>query len=78
MYMFCIKRRTGYGISACLVGSEMCIRGKVELLLGDPTKAEKKFGWTATTSFDDLVKEMVTEDLKMAKGTIPDPEAHKA
>ena len=51
---------------------------EVELLLGDPTKAEKKFGWTATTSFDDLVKEMVTEDLKMAKGTIPDPEAHKA
>ena len=51
---------------------------EVELLLGDPTKAEKKFGWTATTCFDDLVKEMVTEDLKMAKGTIPDPEAHKA
>lgn len=51
---------------------------EVELLLGDPTKAKKKFGWSASTSFDDLVKEMVTEDLKMVNGTIPDPEAHKA
>merc|ERR1719203_2123764 len=32
---------------------------EVELLLGDPTKAKKQLGWVATTSFDDLVKEMV-------------------
>jgi len=36
------------------------------------------FGWTAKTSFDDLVKEMITEDLKMAQGTLADPEAHRA
>lgn len=50
---------------------------EVDLLLGDPTKAKNKFGWTAKTSFDDLVKEMVLEDVKMVRGTMSDPEAHR-
>jgi len=50
---------------------------EVELLLGDPTKAKKAFGWTAKTSFADLVKEMVEEDVKMTKGAIPDAEAFR-
>jgi len=37
---------------------------EVELLLGDPTKAKQKLGWTHTTSFRDMVKEMVQSDLK--------------
>ncbi|MEQ8735456.1 MAG: GDP-mannose 4,6-dehydratase [Rhodospirillaceae bacterium] len=37
---------------------------EVELLLGDPTKAEQKLGWKHTTSFRDMVKEMVQSDLK--------------
>jgi GDPmannose 4,6-dehydratase len=41
---------------------------EVDLLLGDPTKAEKAFGWKAATQFDDLVREMVEEDLKMVRG----------
>eukprot|EP00566_Odontella_aurita_P020552 CAMPEP_0113552990 /NCGR_PEP_ID=MMETSP0015_2-20120614/15365_1 /TAXON_ID=2838 /ORGANISM="Odontella" /LENGTH=366 /DNA_ID=CAMNT_0000454011 /DNA_START=72 /DNA_END=1172 /DNA_ORIENTATION=+ /assembly_acc=CAM_ASM_000160 len=41
---------------------------EVELLLGDPTKAEKEFGWKASTQFKDLVREMVEEDLKMVRG----------
>jgi len=41
---------------------------EVELLLGDPTKAEKEFGWKAKTQFQDLVREMVEEDLKMVRG----------
>eukprot|EP00567_Pseudictyota_dubia_P013313 CAMPEP_0197442138 /NCGR_PEP_ID=MMETSP1175-20131217/8227_1 /TAXON_ID=1003142 /ORGANISM="Triceratium dubium, Strain CCMP147" /LENGTH=362 /DNA_ID=CAMNT_0042972549 /DNA_START=110 /DNA_END=1198 /DNA_ORIENTATION=+ len=44
---------------------------EVDLLLGDPTKAEKAFGWKAKTKFEDLVKEMVEEDLKMVRGGIP-------
>lgn len=40
---------------------------EVEQLLGDPTKAREKLGWTATTSFADLVTEMVDEDLKLLK-----------
>lgn len=51
---------------------------EVELLLGDPTKAKNVLGWTAKTSFDDLVKEMVEEDVKIFDGSVVDPEAHRA
>jgi GDPmannose 4,6-dehydratase len=37
---------------------------EVNLLLGDPTKAREKLGWTSETSFEKLVSMMVTADLK--------------
>jgi GDPmannose 4,6-dehydratase len=37
---------------------------EVDLLLGNPAKAKEKLGWVHTTSFFDLVKEMVAADLK--------------
>ena len=37
---------------------------EVELLLGDPSKAQKDLGWTAKTSLKELVSEMVQYDLK--------------
>jgi GDPmannose 4,6-dehydratase len=40
---------------------------EVETLLGDPTKAKEKLGWTPKISFDELVAEMVREDLKAAE-----------
>ena len=40
---------------------------EVETLLGDPTKAKEKLGWVPTTSFSDLVKEMMQSDLKEAQ-----------
>ncbi len=40
---------------------------EVDLLLSDPSKAKEKLGWTYTTSFDDLVKDMVTSDLAEAE-----------
>jgi GDPmannose 4,6-dehydratase len=40
---------------------------EVETLLGDPTKAKEKLGWTPSTSFEELVSEMMREDLKSAK-----------
>lgn len=40
---------------------------EVETLLGDPTKAKQKLGWIPKTTFEDLVKEMVREDLKSAE-----------
>lgn len=40
---------------------------EVETLLGDPSKAKAKLGWTPRTSFADLVTEMVREDLKSAE-----------
>lgn len=40
---------------------------EVETLLGDPTKAKDKLGWTPKTTFLELVSEMVREDLKSAE-----------
>lgn len=36
---------------------------EVDLLLGDPSKARAKLGWTHTINFPDLVREMVASDL---------------
>lgn len=36
---------------------------EVELLLGDPSKAEKQLGWKRQISFDELVRRMVEHDL---------------
>ena len=40
---------------------------EVETLLGDPTKARVKLGWTPKNTFRQLVSEMVREDLKNAE-----------
>ena len=40
---------------------------EVELLLGDSTKARTQLGWKPTYDLSALVKEMVAEDLKLAR-----------
>lgn len=40
---------------------------EVDLLLGDPSKAHEKLGWKHTTSFRQMVKEMVAADLETVK-----------
>ena len=40
---------------------------EVETLLGDPSNAKNKLGWTPKISFEELVAEMVREDLKVAE-----------
>ena len=40
---------------------------EVDTLLGDPSKAKAKLGWTAKTSFDTLVEEMARADLREAE-----------
>ncbi len=40
---------------------------EVETLLGDASKAKEKLKWSPKISFEQLVKEMVDEDLKLAK-----------
>jgi len=40
---------------------------EVETLLGDPSKAKQKLGWSPKITFDELVAEMVREDLKSAQ-----------
>jgi GDPmannose 4,6-dehydratase len=40
---------------------------EVDTLLGDPSKAKAKLGWSAKTSFEALVEEMVRGDLREAE-----------
>ena len=40
---------------------------EVETLLGDASKAKDKLNWTPKISFEQLVKEMIDEDFKLAK-----------
>jgi GDPmannose 4,6-dehydratase len=42
---------------------------EVESLLGDASKARKKLGWKARTSFRELVAEMTRADLRAAEGS---------
>jgi GDPmannose 4,6-dehydratase len=37
---------------------------EVDILIGDPSKAKEKLGWEAKIQFRELIKMMVTEDLK--------------
>jgi GDPmannose 4,6-dehydratase len=41
---------------------------EVDLLVGDPSKAQRVLGWQPETSFEDLVRIMVEADLKALKG----------
>ncbi len=40
---------------------------EVDLLIGDTAKAERDLGWSPKVKFDELVRIMVSEDLKLAK-----------
>jgi GDPmannose 4,6-dehydratase len=40
---------------------------EVETLMGDPTKAKQRLGWSPKITFDELVAEMVREDYKIAQ-----------
>jgi GDPmannose 4,6-dehydratase len=43
---------------------------EVDLLIGDPAKAEKTLGWKRKTSFEDLVTMMVDADLALLNGDL--------
>ncbi|KAK0220909.1 GDP-mannose 4,6-dehydratase [Armillaria nabsnona] len=45
---------------------------EVDLLLGNPAKAERVLGWKRKVDFDSLVKEMVAADLKAVKSLVED------
>jgi len=40
---------------------------EVELLIGDPTKAREKLGWSHETSVQELVADMMREDIKLMR-----------
>lgn len=41
---------------------------EVDLLVGDPSKAKEKLGWTPTVSFEGLIQMMVESDIKGLEG----------
>ena len=43
---------------------------EVELLIGDPKKAEDKLGWVREVSFDEMVGRMIDNDMKLVKEKI--------
>ena len=59
----------GYWQGKCIVQVDQSYfrPTEVETLLGDPTKAKEKLGWTPKITFHELVAEMVREDYKSAK-----------
>jgi GDPmannose 4,6-dehydratase len=50
-----------------VVDKELYRPSEVHLLLGDASKAKEKLKWQATTTFKDLVKEMVDGDLALLR-----------
>ncbi len=50
---------------------------EVDLLLGDPTKARRKLGWTHQITFAQLVQEMVEADLTAIRSQMLSPEGVK-
>ena len=38
---------------------------EVDLLIGDASRAQQRLGWTPTTTFDEMVTEMIRSDLKV-------------
>ena len=43
---------------------------EVDLLLGDPSKANEKVGWTAKTSLEELIKMMVDADMRRVQNEL--------
>ncbi|KAH0831196.1 hypothetical protein J3R83DRAFT_13775 [Lanmaoa asiatica] len=54
------------------VDSQYFRPAEVDLLLGNPTKAERLLGWTRQVNFDQLVHEMVTADLQASRSLVED------
>lgn len=58
----------GLNMNDHVVVDERYLRpAEVDVLLGNPTKAKEKLGWTAETSLEKLVSEMVEADLARLK-----------
>ena len=55
------------GQTVVSVNSQFYRPAEVDLLIGDPSKAERELGWKATTTLEELVAEMVATDKEEAK-----------
>jgi len=57
-----VGRRVDTGAVVVQIDPRYFRPAEVETLLGDPTKAKDKLGWTPTTTLEELVAEMVATD----------------
>ncbi|MGB3542506.1 GDP-mannose 4,6-dehydratase [Rubrivirga sp.] len=62
-----VARRTDSGEVVLEVDPAYYRPTEVELLLGDPSKAERELGWTPTVSVEELADEMVRSDLEVVR-----------
>ena len=60
-------RRADTGAVVVRIDQRYFRPAEVETLLGDPSKAHAKLGWTPTTSLEELVNEMVANDQEEAR-----------
>ncbi|MBC7701833.1 GDP-mannose 4,6-dehydratase [Aquabacterium sp.] len=73
-YVVAVEPVNGEQLACCKVG-DVIVKvdpryyrpTEVETLLGDPSKAQQKLGWTPVTTFEQLVREMVISDYTSAK-----------
>ena len=61
-----VCRRSDNGAVVVRIDPRYFRPAEVETLLGDPTKAQEKLGWTPTTTLEELVAEMVATDKEEA------------
>jgi GDPmannose 4,6-dehydratase len=61
-----VGRRPDTGAVVVRIDSRYFRPAEVETLLGDPTKAKDKLGWTPTATLEELVAEMVAADKEEA------------
>ena len=57
-----VGRRSDTGAVVVRIDPRYFRPAEVETLLGDPTLARRKLGWTPSTSLEEMVKEMVEND----------------
>ena len=62
-----IGRRPDTGAVVVRIDPRYFRPAEVDTLLGDPTKAKEKLGWTPTTTLEELVADMVATDQQEAK-----------
>ena len=62
-----VGRRSDTGDVVVKIDPRYFRPAEVETLLGDPTKAKEKLGWTPTTTLEELVAEMVATDKEEAQ-----------
>ena len=62
-----VGRRGDTGEVVVRIDSRYFRPAEVDTLLGDPSKAREKLGWTPTTTLEELVAEMLAADVEDAK-----------